>query len=70
MNLDLIRSQSWGLNAGANTSSSGWASQLLQRREGVEEGAKCDGGWVRLPASLSPTGSNLEQTAPNVFIRL
>lgn len=70
MNLDLIRSQSWGLSARANTGSGGWARQLLQRREGVEKGAKCDGGGVGLPAALSPTGSNLEQTAPNVFIRL
>lgn len=35
-----------------------------------------EGNWARggketwLPVALAPTGSNLEQTAPNVFIRL
>lgn len=50
----------------------GGRGNWCKRRWGVEEGAKGDGevgGW-RLPAALSPTGSNLEQTAPNVFIRL
>lgn len=28
----------------------------------------CEGGL--LPVALAPTGSNLEQTVPNVFIRL
>lgn len=45
------------------------------------QGNCCDGGEVEgkgqsvmarggLPVALAPTGSNLEQTAPNVFIRL
>lgn len=39
------------------------------------QGTCCDGDEVRgrgggLPVALAPTGSNLKQTAPNVFIRL
>lgn len=29
-----------------------------------------EGRWGGLPVALAPTGSNLEQTAPNVFIRV
>lgn len=37
---------------------------------GEVEGKGLEGGGWGLPVALAPTGSNLEQTAPNVFIRL
>lgn len=36
---------------------------------GPGEGRGGEGGGL-LPVALAPTGSNLEQTVPNVFIRL
>jgi len=38
--------------------------------EGKGQSMVAGGGGGGLPVALAPTGSNLEQTAPNVFIRL
>lgn len=69
MNLDLIKSRSWG--------SERWSQYQFRRvgRETVPKEVKRRGRgrvWWQggLPVALAPTGSNLEQTAPNVFIRL
>lgn len=72
-----------GLTAGANINSGGQGN-CCDGGESTGKGQKCDmakrglgtawegWGWLVgvLPVALAPTGSNLEQTVPNVFIRL
>lgn len=53
--------------------STGASTQAGGQGEGEVEGkgqSMMAGGGGGLPVALAPTGSNLEQTAPNVFIRL